>query len=281
VKLGVVLEASTIEGLVAQALAAEVVGIEIAWIESEPDADTALIGAAAVAARTDVIRLAACVKAGGHPLEIAEAAAVADNCSQGRLILVLEDPTGDAELFAETVDVVLAATAPRPFRHAGPRWRIPSNLPENDQHEEQIIVTPQVVQVELPVWLCGPAAAAVARGRALSHVSNEDEGLDSAQRAWAATDSELGLAAIRSRRPAVRLLDAGADGGFDAEEVVARLRAEQRAWGMDVAVLRLPRALDDAARARAAHGLAQRVRPRVTMHELPAGIERHWQETII
>lgn len=280
-KLGLVLESATIEGLVAQALAVEVVGIEIAWIESEPDADTALIAAAAVAARTDVIRLAACVKADTHPLEIAEAAAVADNCSNGRLILVLEDPTGDTELFAETVDVVLAATAPRPFRHPGPRWQIPGNLPENDQHEEQIIVTPQVVQVELPVWLCGSAAAAVARPRALAHVSSEAEGLEGAQRAWAATDSELGLAARRSRRPAVRLLDADADGEFDADAVVARLRAEQRAWGMDAAVLRLPHALDDDARAHAAHRVAQRVRPRVTMHELPGGIERHWQETLV
>ena len=54
-----------------------------------------MLRAAAVATRTSVIRLAACAPVDGHPLEIAEAAAVADNVSNGRLIVVLQDAQGD------------------------------------------------------------------------------------------------------------------------------------------------------------------------------------------
>jgi alkanesulfonate monooxygenase SsuD/methylene tetrahydromethanopterin reductase-like flavin-dependent oxidoreductase (luciferase family) len=190
-KLGLALGADTIEGLIAQARVAEAVGIEIGWLESENGEDTALLRAAAVAAGTSVIRLAACVPAGGHPLAIAESAAVADNCSNGRLILVLEDAAGDADLLAETVDIVLSAVSPRPFRHEGRRWRIPANLPENDQHEARIIVTPQVVQPELPVWLTGESAAEAARARGLTHVRISAHGVADAQRAWEETDTVL------------------------------------------------------------------------------------------
>jgi alkanesulfonate monooxygenase SsuD/methylene tetrahydromethanopterin reductase-like flavin-dependent oxidoreductase (luciferase family) len=280
-KLGLALAGTTIETLAAQAVAAEAVGIELAWLQSPADEETALMAAAAVAARTSVLRLAACARIGDHPLAIAEAAAVADNCSGGRLILVLEDDRGDAELLAETTDVVLAAIAPRPFRHEGPRWRIPANLPENDQHEERIILTPQAVQTELPVWLLGPSAAEVARARALSHVALQDDGVDAMRGEWQQTEGALGPAAARPRRPAVRLLDADDRGEIDADGVVAQLRADQRAWSMDTAILKLPAGLDEAAFALAARRIATRVRPRVTMDELPPGIESHWKEVLV
>jgi alkanesulfonate monooxygenase SsuD/methylene tetrahydromethanopterin reductase-like flavin-dependent oxidoreductase (luciferase family) len=284
-KLGVLLDAPTgaleIDGLVAQALQAEAAGIETVWVGSGPGQDTALITAAALASRTSVLRLAACVAVGGHPLEVAESAAVADNCSNGRLILVLQDVADDAELLAETVDVILAALSPRPFRHEGVRWRIPANLPENDQPEERIVVTPSVVQTELPVWMMGPAAAVVARERGLPRVSDAEERPDAAESAWTATETALGPAARRLRRPALRAVAADQAGAFDDDELVARLRAEQRAWGLDTAILRLPTQLDDRARAHAVRRIATRVRPRVVMHELPAGLEGHWKEVLV
>ena len=162
-KLGVILEGETIESLAAQALAAETAGIDIAWLPVEADGDTAMIRAAAVATRTSVIRLAACAPADGHPLEIAEAAAVADNVSNGRLIVVLQDAQGDEACWRRPRRSCSPRSRRGPFRHDGPRWKIPGNLPENEQQEERIIVTPQAVQPELPVWLAGRAAPVVAR----------------------------------------------------------------------------------------------------------------------
>jgi len=280
-RLGVVLEAPTIEDLVARALVAETAGIDLVWFTAGAGGEAALLSAAAVAARTSVIRLAGCVGVGGQPLAIAEAAVVCDNCSGGRVVLVLEDDENDSELLAESVDVVLAATAPRPFRHAGTRWRIPANLPENDHHEELIVVTPYAVQTELPVWLFGHASAPVARVRGLPHVAGEFDPPDVTAAAWSQTDDSLGLAARRLRRPAVRLLGTDERGKFDVDEIVGRLRADRRAWGLDTAVVHLPPDLDDDAWNHAIDGLALEVRPRVTMHELPAGLDEHWKQVLV
>jgi alkanesulfonate monooxygenase SsuD/methylene tetrahydromethanopterin reductase-like flavin-dependent oxidoreductase (luciferase family) len=280
-KLGLVLEERTIEGLVALSRAAEAAGIDLVWLRPTVGGDTALLAATAVAACTHVIRLAACVETGGHPLAIAEAAAVADNCSNGRLVLVLEDRESDSELLEETVDVVLAATASLPFSHSGRRWRIPANLPENDQHEERIVVTPYTVQPELPVWLLGPAAAAVGRSRSLSHVASESDGSDHATLAWKDTERSLGPGARRLRRPALRRVDADAGGAFAAPALVEQLRADQRAWGLDTAVLRLRPNLDQGAWAHAVSNLAAHVRPRLSMHELPAGLDQHWSGPVV
>jgi alkanesulfonate monooxygenase SsuD/methylene tetrahydromethanopterin reductase-like flavin-dependent oxidoreductase (luciferase family) len=279
-KLGVILDGETIESLAAQALAAETAGIDIAWLPVEADGDTAMLRAAAVAARTSVIRLAACAPVDGHPLETAEAATVVDNVSNGRLIVVLQDVEGDEGRLEESAQVVLAGLAPRPFRHDGPRWTIPGNLPENEQQEERIIVTPQAVQPEVPVWLAGLRAPAVARTLGLPSVSSEDQSTQDAQDHWARAEAELGPVARRLRRPSLHRVDADDDGRFDDEALVARLRAGQRAWGTDVAVMRLPAGLDDDARASVAHRIAVRVRPRVTLHELPPGTEQHWLEVL-
>ena len=204
--------------LAEQATAAEDAGLEIVWLE--PDAvPVPLLTAGALAASTSSVRIAACVPAGPHPLAIAEAASVADNCSAGRLILAISDRDGDAELFAETADALLAAIAARPFAHAGARWRIPAALPENDGNSERIVVTPSTVQIELPLWLCGASAAAVARARGLCSVSCEQESAARAAAAWSATAQALGLAAARLRRPALRALAADERGLFDDEQL--------------------------------------------------------------
>lgn len=279
-KLGLRLEGETFERLVDQARAAEASGLDIAWLPLNPTADTGLIRAAAVAAGTTVIRVAACAPVGGHPVEVAEAAVVVDNCSNGRLVLVLGDDQADPRLLEESVEVVLAALAPRPFRHDGERWTIPGNLPENDQHEERIIVTPQAIQIEVPIWLTGPDSAAVARRWGLAHISREGVGPQNARDAWSETDAALGASVRRLRRPSLYRVDADEAGRFDVDALIVALRADQQDWACDVAVISLPATLGDEARARVAHRLAEQVRPRVTMHQLPPGIERHWQAVL-
>jgi alkanesulfonate monooxygenase SsuD/methylene tetrahydromethanopterin reductase-like flavin-dependent oxidoreductase (luciferase family) len=276
-KLGLVVHTDrSLPDLLAQAAAAESLGIDLVWLEGNGSGQTSISCAAALAPHTSALRFATCVDAGGHPLSIVEAAAVADNCSNGRLILVVADVHRDRELLAETVDVIVAAAAPRPFEHAGARWQIPARLPQNDQHEQRIVITPPIVQVELPVWLTGSLAAEVARVRGLSYVSAVDEEPTAATACWSETAATLGLAERRLRRPAIRALSVDPAGSFDVDQIVNRLHREQLAWGLDTAILQLPPTLGLAAWRRTAETIATQVRPRVMMHELPPGLEAYW-----
>jgi alkanesulfonate monooxygenase SsuD/methylene tetrahydromethanopterin reductase-like flavin-dependent oxidoreductase (luciferase family) len=282
-RLGLVLApspgADPLQSLITQAREAEEAGIDLAWLPADGDSVNALLSAAAIAAQTTTLRLAAAVTVGGHPLGIAEAAAVADNCSAGRVILVLRDP-GDAGLLAETTDVIIAAAAPRPFRHEGERWKIPANLPENDQAEERIILAPTFVQTDLPVWLQGPGAAAVSRERGLPCVAAEEDDPQQVARRWSETETALGLAAARLRRVGSFELQASADGRFDDDGLVQELLGARRRWGLDTAVLRPPATLGDGGRSGVIARLARHVRPRVLLHKLPAGLEAHWHEVL-
>jgi Luciferase-like monooxygenase len=267
--------------LLAQARMCEEAGIELAWLAGA-DASSSLHRAALTAGATTSLRVVAEVVASGHPLRIAEEATVADNCSNGRLTLVLTEPPADdaGSRLAETADVVTAAAAGIPFRHSGRRWTIPAGLAANAGREAQVTVTPPSPQLEPPLWLAGPAAPAVARERGLSHVTGEDESRADADAAWSATASKLGRAAARLRRPALRRLRTSTAGGFDAGRLVDDLLAERATWGLDTAFIVLVDGLDDAARCAAVKRLADHVRPRTALHALPPGLERHWDEVL-
>jgi alkanesulfonate monooxygenase SsuD/methylene tetrahydromethanopterin reductase-like flavin-dependent oxidoreductase (luciferase family) len=280
-RLGLVVEPAPAAGLLAsltgQATAAEEAGLDLVCLMPWEGGPGALATAAALSGSTSVVRLAAVVPSGAHPLQIAEEATVADNCSNGRLVLVLRDERGDAELLGETADILLAATAARPFSHQGHRWTIPAGRPENSDLERRLRVTPAPVQLELPIWLSGGGAAAVARERGLSHLS---ESGDEPKDEWASTQELLGALARRLRRPALRILDASATGEFDDDGLVTALRDERERWGLDLAIVRVPPWLQDPARARVIDGLARRVRPRVQLDVLPDGLESHWKATL-
>jgi Luciferase-like monooxygenase len=267
--------------LLAQARTCEEAGIELVWLPGA-DGSASLHRAALTAGATASLRVAAEVVVGGHPLRIAEEATVADNCSNGRLILVLtQPPTDDAGgRLAETADVVTAAAAGIPFRHSGDRWTIPAGLAANAGREPHVTVMPPSPQLEPPLWLAGPAAPTVAGERGLSHVTGEDQGPADAAAAWSATASKLGRAAARLRRPALRRLRTSTAGGFDAGRLVEELLAERGSWGLDTAIVVLGAGLDDAARCAAVKRLAERVAPRTALHALPPGLERHWDEVL-
>lgn len=268
-KLGLAIEGERFETLTERAVLAESAGIDIAWLPLADLDDSALIRAAAIAAGTASIRIAASVPIGTHPLEIAEAIAVTDNCCGGRLAVVLEGDEEGRSLFEETLDVIAVACRPRPFRHAGPRWRIPANLPENDQHEDRVIVTPFLVQLELPIWLRGAGAAELA-GACLRPVVTP----------LAATE---GHPPDQSGAPA-RVLEVSvttpADGSFAVEPLVAALIGHRAAWSSGIALLRLPGDLSDLAWATAVDRLARHVRPRLVLDALPDGLDEHWKAAL-
>lgn len=268
-----------LDDLIAQARAAEDVGFDLIWLSESAALPAPMIAAAALAPHSSSLRVGVAVAAGVNPVYLAEEAAVADQCLRGRLVFAVG--SDDAGLLAETVDVLVAATAARPFRHEGERWQIPANLAENEiNREDRVRMTPATAQLELPIWVTGPHAATIARERGLSFVGEQDaETLD---REWQRTEARLGRAADRLRRVAVRRVVAEPNGAIDDEAVVAALRADYRAWGMDVALVKLP-PLSSAARTRALGELAAQVLPRVQLDRLPPGLEEYWkqrQETV-
>ena len=254
-----------------EAVLADELGFDLAWLD-EQTVGAPLVVAAAAASRTSGIRLAAAVVAGGAPVALAEDAAVADLATGGRLVLVVG---GDDEpLLRETVELLFHAFAARPFHHPGPRWPTPVRLPEHEHAESRVRVTPTTAQLELPIWLRGPAAPRVAREGGLAFVDESgDPGPD-----WDRATAALGLAAARLRRPAIRLLETDPDGGFDPDPVVLSLRAEQDAWGLDVAIFSLAPALAPSARERSLRLIATEVRPTLQLDRLPVGLEALWRE---
>jgi alkanesulfonate monooxygenase SsuD/methylene tetrahydromethanopterin reductase-like flavin-dependent oxidoreductase (luciferase family) len=285
VRIGLVLGTagtpSPLESLTRQLVAAEEHGLDLAMIPSSLDATdalgSALIVTAALAPRSTVLRLAAEAVAGTHPVTLAEEAAVADQISGGRLVLVVRGDD-DPELLGEVTDVLLAATAPRPFVHEGLRWRIPGQLADNAEHETRLIVTPPTAQLELPIWLSGAAAPVVARARTLSHIVESRTTAPADE--WHRTESALGLSAHRLRRPAIVDVRASTSGDFDPEALVAALLGARQEWGIDVALLRPPPALDDLARVDMVRRVAMLVGPRVQLEATPARLLSHWQTTL-
>lgn len=285
-RFGLVIDAldpgDALDDLVARAVAAERLGFDLVWLPDSDVMPSPPVVAAALAPRTSSIRVGIDVRAGGHPVSLAEAAVVADLCLGGRLVLAVGSP--DASLMAETVEVLLAATAARPFRHHGERWRIPGNLPENVvNREERIRVTPASTQLELPVWLTGPHAATLTGDFCLTFVGTDDQSANELRSHWQQVEARLGRAAGRLRRVAVRAVSPDADGSVDNDAVVERLRADQRSWGMDVALVRLPPGSPPDTVTATLAALAAGVVPRVQLDRLPEGLEAYWrqrQETV-
>jgi alkanesulfonate monooxygenase SsuD/methylene tetrahydromethanopterin reductase-like flavin-dependent oxidoreductase (luciferase family) len=216
---------------------ADVLGFDLVWL-----AAGSAVTACALASATESVRIGLALTCGAHPVNLAEEVAVADLVLGGRLVLALGPGDGGLGQLTETVEVVLAGQAPRPFAHDGPQWTIPANLPGNLETETRVRVTPTPAQIELPVWITGPDAAAVAAEFGLSYVGGVEENSDVLVATWTAIEAALGPAAARLRRPAVRRFG----DGFDVPAALASLHAEQEAWGMDVALLDVPAAALDA-----------------------------------
>lgn len=219
-----------------------------------------LVAAGAVAARVDDVLVAAEVELGvRHPVEVAEEAAVVDLVSAGRLVLVVRPAPGAEARFAEELDVVRHALAPRPFRHEGAALRIPANLPQNVQlPEHRVRVTPAPAQVRLEIWGAGPAAREAALGRSLGYLADAGEDHATLGRAWAAVEGPATIGAPRAARLAFT----------EAAEVVTRLRAGREAFAQDWACVAAP--------AVAAAELGSVVRPRVQIERLTPGLEEFW-----
>ena len=259
-------------GLLGEAELVEELGYSVVWLD-ERAAPAPLVAAAWVAQRAPSILIAAVVEAGVHPVTLAEESAVADLTTGGRLVLVLR--SAEEPLLAETLEVLAMAWAGRPVRHTGARWRVPALLAEHAQAEPRLRVTPSPVQLEPALWLDGPAAPAVAATFGAAFVARGTAG-NAAALGWRAVERALGMAASRLRRPAVVAVAATAAGDVDVDALARQLIAAREGWGLDVAIVELPRHLDAAARERALARIAVNVRPRVQLARLPSGLDAVW-----
>jgi alkanesulfonate monooxygenase SsuD/methylene tetrahydromethanopterin reductase-like flavin-dependent oxidoreductase (luciferase family) len=249
--------------LIAGAQAAHAAGLDGVMLSQTRSLPVPLIAAAALAGRVPDLLLAVELELGDrHPFEVAEEVAVVDLASAGRLIVVARPAAGAEEDYAEALDLLRTALAPRPFRFEGRRWRVPANLPENAfGQERQVRLMPAPAQVRPELWGAG-AGRGAALERALGYLADADADPTELGDAYDRTAAALGPAAIGAPRARRERLD-------DPEELVPRLRDGRQTFGQDWAVV--------AGGAAEAAALGTRVRPRVQLHALNPALERLWE----
>jgi alkanesulfonate monooxygenase SsuD/methylene tetrahydromethanopterin reductase-like flavin-dependent oxidoreductase (luciferase family) len=121
-----------------------------------------MLAAGEVAATTRSVRIVVRVPLGSeHPVTLAEELAVLDNLAGGRLVVLADSADLDAGEAAEDLEVLRRAWTARPLRHRGVRWAVPARI-AGHATPAAVMVTPPPAQVEVPVWLTGTAAAALA-----------------------------------------------------------------------------------------------------------------------
>ena len=236
------------------ARAARDAGLDGVLLAPTPSLPAPLVVAAALAPVVDGILIAAEVSLGDrHPIEVAEEAAVCDLIAAGRLIVVARPAV--TETFGEALDLLRTAWAARPFDFAGPTWRVPARLPQNEHNlEHRVRVTPAPLQPRLELWTAGKTPDGE---RALGHLAGTD--LNGLGEAWARAERALGPALIGV--PRARRHDF-------SPRLIEELRAGRAAFGQDWAVVR--------ATAAEAIRIGADVRPLVQLDRLPPGIEAHW-----
>ncbi|HVX21379.1 MAG TPA: hypothetical protein VHB02_08525 [Acidimicrobiales bacterium] len=283
-RLGVVLDGPAGPDLVAEAAAADRVGLDLVWVAAT-DRDGARRDATVVAAAlTRVVRDAAVVVEAHphqHPLELAEKLAVTDLLLAGRLTVAFTGPAGSAgpgagstvepgpgavgeaadDGVAEGIEVTLAGLSPLPFRHAGPHWTFPA-----PGSPDLLRVTPAPAQLAMDAWAVGAGLAEVAGRHGLALVAADGEPLPPAGPA-------------RWPRIALRSFDVPADPGpagtAATAEVVAALAAERDRAGLGICAVRLP-AADPGRRLGAVEVLGARVRPQLLLPRPDGDLVDSW-----
>jgi alkanesulfonate monooxygenase SsuD/methylene tetrahydromethanopterin reductase-like flavin-dependent oxidoreductase (luciferase family) len=106
-----------------------------------------------------------------HPVTLAEEAAVLDHLSAGRVVCVVDTGALSVEGAMEDLQLLRACWSGRPVRHRGLRWQVPAGLA--DDLPDSVAVTPTPSQVDLPVWLTGIHAPALAAGFGLPFIATQ------------------------------------------------------------------------------------------------------------
>jgi hypothetical protein len=255
-----------------EAVEAEGLGYDVAWIDGRGGLSPSVI-AASLAADTTGIRVGITEPVGvDNPIQLAEEVAVADLALGGRLSLAVRPVEGTLEHLPEVLDLLLDCFASHPFRHPGPRWPAPANLEQNVFNlEERIRVAPAPAQLELPVWVAGPAGRGCATERGLGFIADAEETVDQLAAEWCEVIAAHPALARRIRRSAFWSPPMDGD-QLDIEASVAHLRALQRSIGLDLVIVEA----DTEHPSRLMAEVSRFVRPRVQLDRLPPGLDDHW-----
>jgi len=204
---------------------ADATGFDSVWIAerqltSDGYCPQPFIAAANIAAKTESIKIGVLPIAGlTHPLYLAEDAAILDNLSGGRAIVApinavehewLAYGLGEDEYqerYRETIEVMLKARAPKPFRHDGKHWTIPEGIPKHaDIPTRTVMPQPQPARFEQPLliggfWSYGRSLAAeMGLPMVMGGISNKE----SLQTMWSEYNA---TAPLNARRPKILIRD--------------------------------------------------------------------------
>jgi Luciferase-like monooxygenase len=171
---------------------------------------TAIIAAVYASTATEFVRVVTRVQLGlEHPVTIAEELSILDNVNNGRTVVLVDTGELDAEAATDEVGVLREALSNRPIQHDGPKWKVPAGLPANVTAPKSISLNPKPAQLEIPFWLTGSAAAAVAGGSGLQVLAREPARVENPALV------QPGLTAITGNlKPDRELISAWADAGF-------------------------------------------------------------------
>jgi alkanesulfonate monooxygenase SsuD/methylene tetrahydromethanopterin reductase-like flavin-dependent oxidoreductase (luciferase family) len=135
-----------------------------------------------------------------HPVLIAEELAVLDNVNNGRTVVMADTGELNEEAAADEVAVLREALSGRAVQHDGPLWKVPAGLPANVTSPKSISVTPKPAQLEVPFWLTGQVASAVATRLGLPVLAHSPADVDGGRMLQPARDAITGdLARDRDR----------------------------------------------------------------------------------
>jgi alkanesulfonate monooxygenase SsuD/methylene tetrahydromethanopterin reductase-like flavin-dependent oxidoreductase (luciferase family) len=171
---------------------------------------TAIIAAVYASTATEFVRVVTRVKLGvEHPVTIAEELSILDNVNNGRSVVLIDTGELDPDQAADEVAVLREALSCRPIQHEGPKWKVPAGLPANPAAPSSISVVPKPAQLEVPFWLTGQAARALAGSSGLPVLARDTGEADGAK------PLQPGVAAINGNlKPDRDLVNAWAAAGI-------------------------------------------------------------------
>jgi alkanesulfonate monooxygenase SsuD/methylene tetrahydromethanopterin reductase-like flavin-dependent oxidoreductase (luciferase family) len=127
-----------------------------------------------------------------HPVLIAEELSVLDNVNNGRTIVLADAGELDEDAAGDELAVLREALGNRPLQHEGPVWKVPAGLPANATAPSSIAVTPKPAQLEVPFWVTGTAATAIAAAQGLPVLAHLPADADSSRTVQPARDAITG-----------------------------------------------------------------------------------------